>query len=35
MPLPYPDLPFNKFTLNALGQVLKLADIFSEAMKFW
>ena len=30
MPLPYPELPFNKFTLNVLIRVLKLADIIFE-----
>jgi len=34
MPLPYPELPFDKFTLIVVIKVLKLADIF-ETMKFW
>jgi hypothetical protein len=33
MPLPYPELPFTKFTLTIVIQVLKLANIFSETMK--
>jgi hypothetical protein len=33
MPLPYPELPFDKFTLIALIRVLKLADIFFETVK--
>jgi hypothetical protein len=35
MPLPYAELPFTKFTLNVIIQVLKLANIISETMKFW
>jgi len=34
MPLHYPELPFNKFALTIVIQVLKLANIFSETMKF-
>jgi hypothetical protein len=32
MPLPYPELPFDKFTLTVVIQVLKLADIIFETM---
>ena len=35
MPLPYPELQFNKFTLIVVIQVLKLADIIFETMKSW
>jgi len=33
-PLPCPELPFTKFTLNIVIQVLKLANTISETMKF-
>ena len=35
MPLPYPELPLNKFMLTIVNGVLKLVDIIFETMKFW
>jgi len=34
MPLPYPELPFTKFTLTIVIELLKLANMISETMKF-
>ena len=35
MPLPYPELPLNKFMRTIVKGVLNLVDIIFEAMKFW
>jgi hypothetical protein len=35
MPLPYPELPFTKFTVTIVIQLFKLADRIFETMRFW
>ena len=35
MPLPYPELQFNKYTLTIVKKALKLANIIPETMRFW